>query len=474
MCRQGSGWVAPPPEALHMKMAEQQYPEQCEMSVTLLLQAIPKQLEQSNIEAKSLQDLRSRLDRLEGSVSMQSSKAQKEEEVRKKLVERLENLEVSSTRAMLQPRLDGFEAATLRMSKEVHSLQSRLERLDQDFARHFARLEDLEQERREGQMLEEVLQDKVGRIERLEAAVKGDARSISSVRDEIARLGSTEDGKQERLRHLETQLAALERWRKDDAQVRLTRCDQQIQTFTQLAEESAQSPLISEVTGRVEQLHELILQTQAAKVDSEELKELKVELGRVSALAERSAEKSEVTEVSRCLQNSIASAQESMSSIKEELLQALFLAPEYRLRCFPAPVQNNQGLALFSVLQVRKDGDGAMSQPYKLTGCHKQGIDIEHVHREKKEKTPIVTGYSYCRQCVLDWFRSHERSNSDITSPITGEPLSVLLLPNLNLREVIVSVQHAIPAWDEAERERVSLRQKIQRLLGNLARRETN
>lgn len=257
---------------------------------------------------------------------MQSSKAQKEEEVRKKLVERLENLEVSSTRAMLQPRLDGFEAATLRMSKEVHSLQSRLERLDQDFARHFARLEDLEQERREGQMLEEVLQDKVGRIERLEAAVKGDARSISSVRDEIARLGSTEDGKQERLRHLETQLAALERWRKDDAQVRLTRCDQQIQTFTQLAEESAQSPLISEVTGRVEQLHELILQTQAAKVDSEELKELKVELGRVSALAERSAEKSEVTEVSRCLQNSIASAQESMSSIKEELLQVQRLA----------------------------------------------------------------------------------------------------------------------------------------------------
>lgn len=257
---------------------------------------------------------------------MQSSKAQKEEEVRKKLVERLENLEVSSTRAMLQPRLDGFEAATLRMSKEVHSLQSRLERLDQDFARHFARLEDLEQERREGQMLEEVLQDKVGRIERLEAAVKGDARSISSVRDEIARLGSTEDGKQERLRHLETQLAALERWRKDDAQVRLTRCDQQIQTFTQLAEESAQSPLISEVTGRVEQLHELILQTQAAKVDSEELKELKVELGRVSALAERSAEKSEVTEVSRCLQNSIASAQESMSSIKDELLQVQRLA----------------------------------------------------------------------------------------------------------------------------------------------------
>lgn len=257
---------------------------------------------------------------------MQSSKAQKEEEVRKKLVERLENLEVSSTQAMLQPRLDGFEAATLRMSKEVHSLQSRLERLDQDFARHFARLEDLEQERREGQMLEEVLQDKVGRIERLEAAVKGDARSISSVRDEIARLGSTEDGKQERLRHLETQLAALERWRKDDAQVRLTRCDQQIQTFTQLAEESAQSPLISEVTGRVEQLHELILQTQAAKFHSEELKELKVELGRVSALAERSAEKSEVTEVSRCLQNSIASAQESMSSIKDELLQVQRLA----------------------------------------------------------------------------------------------------------------------------------------------------
>ena len=38
-------------------------------------------------------------------------------------------------------------------------------------------------------------------------------------------------------------------------------------------------------------------------------------------------------------------AQESMSSIKEELLQAP-IAPECRLRFFPAPVQNNQGLAL--------------------------------------------------------------------------------------------------------------------------------
>ena len=33
------------------KAPEQQYPEQCELSVTLLLQAIPKQLEQNNIEA---------------------------------------------------------------------------------------------------------------------------------------------------------------------------------------------------------------------------------------------------------------------------------------------------------------------------------------------------------------------------------------------------------------------------------------
>lgn len=49
-----------------------------------------------------------------------------------------------------------------------------------------------------------------------------------------------------------------------------------------------------------------------------------------------------------------------------------------------------------------------------------------------------------------------------------------MLLPNLNLREVIVSVQHAIPAWDEAERERVSLRQKIQRLLGTQKPKEVN
>eukprot|EP00435_Cladocopium_sp_Y103_P076173 s59_g79.t3 len=96
-----------------------------------------------------------------------------------------------------------------------------------------------------------------------------------------------------------------------------------------------------------------------------------------------------------------------------------------------------------------------------------EGIICALCKQELKAAVAAGDGYSYCRQCVLDWFRSHERSNSDITSPITGEPLmDRLLLPNLNLREVIVSVQHAIPAWDEAERERVSLRKKIQRSLG--------
>ncbi|CAJ1421694.1 unnamed protein product [Effrenium voratum] len=77
-------------------------------------------------------------------------------------------------------------------------------------------------------------------------------------------------------------------------------------------------------------------------------------------------------------------------------------------------------------------------------------------------------GYSYCRQCALDWFRAQERSRSSLASPTTGEPVSDrLLLPNFNLREAIASLQRDIlPVWDEAQRERSQLRGELAKLSG--------
>jgi len=297
------------------------------------IQAIPEQVEKRGPEAKSLQDLRSRLDRLEVSATVQLDKVQKEEEVHKKLLNRLTSLEASTaSTGLIQPRLEGIEARMMERSRDVNDLVSRLERLDRDFARQHARLEDLEQERREGQALEEVLQDKVGRIEHLEAAVKSDAQSLVSFRDEIGRLQFAAEGHEDRVAKVQKQLKALEQWRQEDAQVQLSRFDQRIQTLTEkVSEEVLQSckPLVSEVSGRVDQLQQLtlLLQTQVSvKPDNQDLERLKSELGRLSSLVERMAEKGEVAEVSRCLQSSIASAQESMNAIKEELLQVQRLA----------------------------------------------------------------------------------------------------------------------------------------------------
>ena len=297
------------------------------------IQAIPEQVEKRGPEAKSLQDLRSRLDRLEVSATVQLDKVQKEEEAHKKLLNRLTSLEASTaSTGLIQPRLEGIEARMMERSRDVNDLISRLERLDRDFARQHARLEDLEQERREGQALEEVLQDKVGRIEHLEAAVKSDAQSLVSFRDEIGRLQFAAEGHEDRVAKVQKQLKALEQWRQEDAQVQLSRFDQRIQTLTEkVSEEVLQSckPLVSEVSGRVDQLQQLtlLLQTQVSvKPDNQDLERLKSELGRLSSLVERMAEKGEVAEVSRCLQSSIASAQESMNAIKEELLQVQRLA----------------------------------------------------------------------------------------------------------------------------------------------------
>ena len=79
-------------------------------------------------------------------------------------------------------------------------------------------------------------------------------------------------------------------------------------------------------------------------------------------------------------------------------------------------------------------------------------------------------GYSYCRHCILEWYRAHDRQNKALASPTTNEPLADrsrnscksgsiradcnpgrLLLPNLTLRDAIHGIQcHAVPAWNDA------------------------
>eukprot|EP00440_Ansanella_granifera_P034817 gb/GFBE01037770.1/.p1 GENE.gb/GFBE01037770.1/~~gb/GFBE01037770.1/.p1 ORF type:complete len:307 (+),score=69.18 gb/GFBE01037770.1/:1-921(+) len=90
---------------------------------------------------------------------------------------------------------------------------------------------------------------------------------------------------------------------------------------------------------------------------------------------------------------------------------------------------------------------------------------------------PVTTvdGYSYCRQCILDWFAAHDRISGESVmpkSPATKQTLkSRTLLPNMNLREAITSLRlDALPAWESAERERSSLGRKLHRTLDELAR----
>ena len=69
-------------------------------------------------------------------------------------------------------------------------------------------------------------------------------------------------------------------------------------------------------------------------------------------------------------------------------------------------------LCLFIVVWPTKDNSLNVSQP----SCAAVPHNIVQPHRN--------WGYSYCRQCVLDWFRSHDRTGADVSSPITGENLS--------------------------------------------------
>ncbi|CAE7568734.1 RPL18AC [Symbiodinium natans] len=83
-------------------------------------------------------------------------------------------------------------------------------------------------------------------------------------------------------------------------------------------------------------------------------------------------------------------------------------------------------------------------------------------------RSPVATGdgYSYCRQCILDWYRAHDRQNRVLASPITNEPLTDrMLLPNLNLRDAIRALHdRAMPAWRDAEKERLALRREIRKM----------
>ncbi|CAE7883838.1 PUB35 [Symbiodinium necroappetens] len=83
-------------------------------------------------------------------------------------------------------------------------------------------------------------------------------------------------------------------------------------------------------------------------------------------------------------------------------------------------------------------------------------------------QAPVAAGdgYSYCRHCILEWYRMHDRQNRVLASPTTNEPLADrLLLPNLTLRDAIRGIQcRAAPAWNEAEKERVALCREVQTL----------
>eukprot|EP00439_Symbiodinium_sp_Y106_P080960 s351_g19.t2 len=92
-------------------------------------------------------------------------------------------------------------------------------------------------------------------------------------------------------------------------------------------------------------------------------------------------------------------------------------------------------------------------------------------------RAPVAAGdgYSYCRHCILEWYRAHDRQNKALASPTTNEPLADrLLLPNLTLRDAIHGIQcHAVPAWNDAEKERVALRREVQTLSRKIPAKDT-
>ncbi|CAE7395560.1 PUB35 [Symbiodinium sp. CCMP2456] len=92
-------------------------------------------------------------------------------------------------------------------------------------------------------------------------------------------------------------------------------------------------------------------------------------------------------------------------------------------------------------------------------------------------QAPVAAGdgYSYCRHCILEWYRMHDRQNRALASPTTNEPLADrLLLPNITLRDAIRGIQRrAVPAWNQAETERVALRREVQALSRKIPAKDT-
>ncbi|CAK9075379.1 unnamed protein product [Durusdinium trenchii] len=142
---------------------------------------------------------------------------------------------------------------------------------DRDVARQHARLDDLEHERREGQLLEEVLQDKVKRIEDLEAKVSSSAQSLLALQDDLAASRRAQDALDQ-----ERRLKLLETWRQEEVQQVFSRYDQKIESLThRVATEELQKifqPLTTEakqlteqVTMRVANLEEQVTQSQAGR-----------------------------------------------------------------------------------------------------------------------------------------------------------------------------------------------------------------
>ena len=49
---------------------------------------------------------------------------------------------------------------------------------------------------------------------------------------------------------------------------------------------------------------------------------------------------------------------------------------------------------------------------------------VERVFFCKMRYSNPQAGYSYCRQCILDWYIAHDRQNIALVSPVTNEPLA--------------------------------------------------
>lgn len=98
---------------------------------------------------------------------------------------------------------------------------------------------------------------------------------------------------------------------------------------------------------------------------------------------------------------------------------------------------------------------------------------------------PVATvdGHSYCRACIIEWFARHDRRAVErrqagqhlnargdevpfpLLSPMTQLPLpSRALQQNVALRRSVAAYKEERPCWEQRERERLALRERLEEL----------